>query len=176
MPTTPFIGISVLIHTAIIIFNKIFPSKERVLELVPEGKISKLRYAASFLIIAGMSSLMLFTAGGLLLAGVTEQHSTIYLVEDTAQWVGSRADASELAAQAAAAYGPHLGNMAEIAFLLALLIVIVPRIKFERMGLSFPSGGHSMVQVSLLISGVLSLLVGTTYLVLIIIVITSRGA
>jgi len=174
MPTTPFIGISVLIHTVIIIFSKIFPPKER--EFVPQGKISTLRYAGSFLIIAAMSSLMLFTAAGLLIAGVTEQHSTIYLVEDTAQWVGSHADVNELAAQAAAAYGPRVGGMAEIAFLLALLIVIVPRIKFRRMGVSFPSGGHSMVQVSLLISGVLSMLLGATYLVLIIIVIASRGS
>ncbi len=174
MPTTPFIGISVLIHTVIIIFSKIFPPKERA--LVPEKKFSRVRYAASLLIIVGMTSLMLMTAAGLLMAGITEQHSTIYLVEDTAQWVGSHADTHELVAQAEAAYGPRVGNMAEIAFLVALLIVIVPRIKFERMRMSLPSGGHSMVQVSLLVSGVLSLLVGATYLVLIVIVIASRGA
>ncbi len=174
MPTTPFIGISVIIHTVIIIFSKIFPPKER--EIVVEKKFSKLRYAASLLIIVGMTSLMLFTAAGLLIAGVNEQHSTIYLVEDTAQWVGSHADAHELVAQAEAAYGPRVGNMAEIAFFLALLFVIVPRIKFDRMRMSLPSGGHSMVQVSLLISGLLSLLVGATYLVLIVVVIASRAS
>ena len=170
MPSTPIIGISVLVHVAIIVFHKIFHIKEQ--EDAPIKKVSKKQYVFSCLIVLVMFSLMLFTAAGLLNASLTERHSTIYLIEDTAQWLAGQTDSTQILATAEAVYLPQAGPITLGVLLVLGLLILIPRIKFTRTKFSLPQGGHSLVQVSLLVSGLLSALVGATYIVLYLLITT----
>ena len=163
MPTTPFIGISVIVHVAIIIFHKIFHIKEQEAKV---ERFSKVQRLFSYSIVGGMLSLMLFTAGTLLFVSITERHSTVYLAQDTALWLANQTNGEEMLAAAEAAYGSQASIISLIALGILLLCLVIPRIKFNRNRFSVSQGGYSLVQVSLLVGGLLSFFAGLSYIIL----------
>jgi hypothetical protein len=164
MPATPFIGISIVVHILIIIFHKIFKVVER--DPTPLMAVSKRQYALSIFIVTMMFMLMLATAVGLLLASVTERHSTVYLVIETAQWLSVQTFDARLVSSVVEAYHPHAAIVIGAAVLFIIAVLSVSYIRLPRTTLPASQGGHSVVQVSLLIGGVISVLAGITYIAL----------
>lgn len=171
MPATPFIGISVLIHILIIVFHKVFRIKER--EPRALRLATRSQYAFSVFIVIAMFGLMLSTAIGLLAASVTERHSTVYLIEDTAIWLSTQAIDTALVATITEAYHPQAGVVAGVIVLFIITAFSVSYLRFPRVALTASQGGHSRVQVSLLISVVIAVLVGITYSILYLLIIKS---
>ena len=165
MPTTPFIGISVLIHVGVILFHKIFRIKPRMQHAVVP--LTSRHYIFSTIIVVSMFSVMLFMAFGLLSASVHEQHSTVYLVEDTAQWLAADNGGSQIIAAVGGEYRTQALGIAGAVLLFIGIISLIPRIRFPRTAVSsVTQGGYSRVQTSLLMGGLLSLLISITYIVI----------
>lgn len=85
MPLTPLIGISVLVHIAVIAVGKLMRKDRTVYYTFVEPR--KLTYVVGCLIIFSIFSFVLFTAGMLLKASVEDSHSTFRYVENSARWV-----------------------------------------------------------------------------------------
>ena len=164
MPTTPFIGISILIHGAIIIFHKLFKvvRRERPIRLAP----SKRQLAFSAAIVAAMFSVILMTAEGLLSASVIEKHSTVFLVVFTALWLSAQDGGAEVAAAIAGTYRAQASDLVFLLILVAAIVMVVPRIRFPQGTFAPNQGGHSVVSVSLLLSGLVIFLTGAAYIAL----------
>jgi hypothetical protein len=172
MPATPFIGISVLIHILIIIFHKVFRIKEREPRSIL--LVSRGQYVFSVFIVLAMFALMLSTAVGLLAASITERHSTVYLIENTAVWISTQIADADLVANVTEAYQPQAGVVAGVLILFIIAAFSVSYLRFPRATLTASQGGYSLVQVSLFISGVIAVMVGVTYSVLYLLIATSQ--
>jgi hypothetical protein len=165
MPTTPFIGLSVLIHLIIIGFHKIVRFKEG--PRTPYKPASILQLAFGYFIIFSTFSVILTSGFWLLSASVQEEHSTIYAVERATTLAMHELHFSTTVASAGAARGyGALGIMMLVPLMLAIPVYLMRRHKISRPSVTLSQGGYSAVQVSLLMSGIISVVISAGYIVL----------
>lgn len=86
MPSTPFIGLSVMVHLGIIFVYRILGfdnSNKRRSHSTGNGLAAK--KGAGLAIIASVLSLIALNAGMLINSAITEKHSSIYFIEQFVQ-------------------------------------------------------------------------------------------
>jgi len=114
-----------------------------------------------------MFGVMLTSGIWLLTLSATEEHSTIYAIENIVTLAMEEIHFSDTLASAGAAPNYDvLGIIMLVPLILAMPVYFMYRHKIWRLPSSPSQGGHSAVQVSLLVSGVLSIVISVAYLML----------
>lgn len=162
-----------LIHIGIIVFYKIFrikPPERRSARALTGGQL-----ALSGVIVVVTSSLMLMIGALLIYSSVEEKHSTVHLVENTAQWLSIQGEKIQATVVASSALRtPAAQAMPGLIVLLGMLFSL-PWIPLLRNSFNASQSGHSVISVTLLVSGLIAFLTGATYIVLYILITSSVG-